>query len=150
MSARGTKRRRFKKLSSGLYSSPSVIAAGHYKSEHSASHSFGPPEAYASDRATRPSRLAVVNLQKELDAAQEHLWRFVQLFDEVKSDKSQADSALPLPKVDPLRVRPVSPVGITAVDDVTRSELKRIRQQVAREVEEARQAHTENDDFADW
>ncbi|KAL8439493.1 hypothetical protein Efla_001424 [Eimeria flavescens] len=84
--------------------------------------------------ASKYFKLMAAELQDELDAARQHLHRFERLFRGVDAaSESQTDgaSSSASPATDPMKVRPVSP-------------------QVEREVEAAREAHVENDDFDDW
>ncbi|CDJ67329.1 hypothetical protein, conserved [Eimeria necatrix] len=88
------------------------------------SGNWGPPETQQKAPSLPPFGSLAAELQQELDAAQQHLLRFAQVFELVGS--AAGDS----PAADPLKIRPVS-------------------SEVRREVEAAREAHTENDDFND-
>lgn len=85
-------------------------------------------------------------LQQELNNAQSHLLRFAQVFELVGN--AAGDS----PAEDPMKIRPVSSVGSKALGNFLNWKKKSnsFSQEVQREVEAAREAHTENDDFNDW
>ncbi|CDI83598.1 hypothetical protein, conserved [Eimeria acervulina] len=85
-------------------------------------------------------------MQEELGSAQTHLTRFAKIFEEAGGHQEQV--ARDSPAVESLKVRPVSPVSHL----VSRSSgcSKCVYQQVEKDIEAAREAHTENDDFDDW
>lgn len=67
---------------------------------------FKCPERYAGQTTEKTG----FQLQNELNAAQLHLRRFAQMFREVAASVHGVGN---LPEPDPMKVRPVSPVGLT-------------------------------------
>lgn len=89
----------------------------------------------------------ISEMHEELGAAQTHLRRFAKMFE--KAGGYQVQSAGDSPAAEPLKVRPVSPVSSNMARHPP-SGCRCVPQQVEKDIEAAREAHTENDDFDDW
>lgn len=104
----GGKRRRRMQRHAAALSRPGSAGEGP-QSPSAISGNWGPPETQQKAPSLPPFGSLAAELQQELDAAQQHLLRFAQVFELVGG--AAGDS----PAADPLKIRPVSSVGSEAL-----------------------------------
>lgn len=102
-----SRRRRYKKGNSKRLAD-SAFRARHFGGQYFDLADQQPSDVYRGISTPQHFERLVIELQEELDAAQEHLRRFAQMFHEIRD--SQPQNASNSPAVDPMKVRPVSQV----------------------------------------